>query len=322
MSVDSSRQQIHVRFRGRVFGPYSADELRRMVQKGKTAATWEISLDGQNWRPIQELETLLQQSHSVSTWKGPSPSSHGPLGTINDADDDVFVLRGTNAEDAQDIVLPNLQQPEPVTAEVVSSESMWYYTVNDEPEGPIPESHLAAMAATGLIPPDTLVWTVNMSEWRPLRETRLARHLQSARVEQPATVSSLPPAKDFDEEPREAHVRQTGLTFAEELEMVLDEDAQHLNLWFRVLLGAAILKALWIVVSFVSGGALSWVGLLCDMGITGSVIGISILMLRTIARLRLGTRFIAHPKRLDELYSKEKPKRRESPWSNPVTEDE
>ncbi|MGB4728978.1 MAG: hypothetical protein WBH86_16355, partial [Thermogutta sp.] len=64
------------------------------------------------------------------------------------------------------------------------------------------------------------------------------------------------------------------------------------------------------------------VGLLCDMGITGSVIGISILMLRTIARLRLGTRFIAHPKRLDELYSKEKPKRRESPWSNPVTEDE
>ncbi len=321
MSVDSSRQQIHVRFRGRVFGPYSPDELRRMVQKGKTAAMWEISFDGQNWRPIQELETLLQHGHGVSAPRGPSPSSRGRSSDLDEAEEDVFVIGGQHAEDVHDIVLPISQQQNPVTAEVVPSESLWYYAVNDQPRGPIPESQLAAMAAAGTIPPSTLVWTVNMSEWRPLQETRLARHLRSATVAQPAAAPSPLPDEKLDEKPRQSQVRQTGLTFAEELEIVLDEETQHLNLWFRVLLATAILKAVWIVVTLISGGAIGWIGLLCDMAITGSLIGISILMLRIMARLRLGVRFLARPKRLNELYPTEKPKRRESPWSNPVTEE-
>lgn len=315
MTVEHSDLQVHVRFRGRVFGPYSPDELRSMIQKGKTTTTWEVSLDAQNWRPIQELETLLQKVNTASNAGGRAPSSHSDQIDLGPVIDEALYVGG-KADEVEDIAPPMAKREEPVTAELAPPESQWYYAVNDQPQGPVPESELAAMAAAGKVSPNTLVWTVNMSEWRPLRETRLARHLRSTpQTRQPVTQ---PPQ---EEEPVETEKPRPQRSFAEEMEVVLDEETQHLQLWFRVLLGAAIAKAVVSFLGLLYGGSAGVLGLLCDMAIAGSLIGVALLVLRIINRLHLGVRFLARPKRLDELYPVEKPKRRESPWSDPVTDE-
>jgi len=317
MTIEHPGVQVHVRFRGRVFGPYSPDELRSMIRKGKTTTTWEISLDTQNWRPIQDLENLLKAGDV--TLSGNHPSQSLPDHSIDrgSAAEDAFFLGGPAMGDAEDITLPTGQRDEPVKAEVAPPESMWYYALNDQPQGPVPESQLAAMAANGTLSPSTLVWTVNMSEWRPLRETRLGRHLPTAtRVRQPVP-QPLP-----DEEFAETQEPRPKRSFAEEMEVVLDEQTPHLQFWFRVLLGAAIAKAIFTLLGLFQGGQTGVLSLLCDMAIAASLIGVSLLILRIIARLHLGVRFIARAKQLEELYPVEQPKRRQSPWSDPVIDEE
>jgi len=318
MSVEHSDVQIHVRFRGRVFGPYSPDELRSLIQKGKTTTTWEVSLDAQNWRPIQEFESLVQKVNSASNASGQASSPRSDQIDLGPDIEEALYVGGKGTDEVEDIAPPMTRREEPVTAELAPPESRWYYAVNDQPRGPVPESELAAMVAAGTISPNTLVWTVNMSEWRPLRETRLARHLPSTvQVRQPVSQ----PAQE--EEPVGSAKPHPQQSFAEEMEFVLDEETQNLRLWFQVLLGAAIAKAVFSFLGLIFfQGVAGVLGLLCDMAIAGSLVGVSILILRIINRLHLGARFLARPKRLEELYPVEKPKRRESPWSNPVPDDE
>lgn len=313
MMVDKeSGVQVHVRFRGRVFGPYSLGELRNLMRKGKSTTNWEISLDTQNWRPIQELETLLQKNFGLATADHLSPSSPGQ--PIIDLSKDVLPIGGAQGDGGNDI-LPPTQREEIVKAEIAEDESLWYYALNDQPQGPLPESQLAAMVANGTLAPTTLVWTLNMSEWRPVRETRLARYLPAGtKMSEPGVQPPL------DEQPGETPEPHLKRSFAEELEVVLDEETEHLRFWFRVLLGAAIVKVIVSVLAlFIGGGVLS---LLCDMVIAASLIGISMLVLRIVSRLHLGVRFLTGPKKLGELYPKEKQKRSESPWSYPVGEGE
>jgi hypothetical protein len=317
MTIEHPGVQVHVRFRGRVFGPYSPDELRSMVRKGKTTSTWEISLDTQNWRPIQDLENLLEAGDVAASGNHPSQSLPGPS-IDRDLDSEDALFRGGPAiAGNEDTMLPTGQLDEPVTAEIAPSESMWYYALNDQRQGPVPESQLAAMAANGTLSPSTLVWTVNMSEWRPLRETRLGRHLPAApQVRQPVS-HPLPDGEHG--KTQESHPK---CSFAEEIEVVLDEQTPHLRFWFRVLLGAAIVKAIVSLFGLFRGGQTGVLSLLCDMAMVASLIGVSLLVLRIIARLHLGVRFIARPKQLEKLYPVEQPKRRQSPWSNPVTDEE
>ncbi len=48
----------------------------------------------------------------------------------------------------------------------------WYYTVNGQQTGPIPETELDRLAVSGAVAPETLVWHVGMGDWRPYREAR------------------------------------------------------------------------------------------------------------------------------------------------------
>jgi hypothetical protein len=43
---------------------------------------------------------------------------------------------------------------------------MWYYSLNDEPAGPVDDEQLKALFSRGVINFDTLVWKEGMSEWK------------------------------------------------------------------------------------------------------------------------------------------------------------
>ncbi|MGQ9504084.1 MAG: DUF4339 domain-containing protein [Thermogutta sp.] len=314
MAGEQSDVQVHVRFRGRVFGPYSLGELRNLMRKGKSTTSWEISLDTRNWRPIQELETLLQQNFGLATADHLSPSSSGPPMGDEYLSEDVLHAGGVQGDGGK-VISPPTQRKEGVKAEVAEEAGLWYYALNDQPQGPLPETQLAAMVANGTLSPGTLVWTLNMSEWCPVRETRLARYLPAGtKTSQPAVQPRL------DEPPVETSVPHLKRSFAEELEAVLAEETGHLRFWFGVLLVAAIVKVIVSVLAlFIGGGVFS---LLCDMVIAAALIGISMLVLQIVSRLRLGDRFLTRPKKLGELYPMEQQKHSESPWSYPVGEGE
>lgn len=50
----------------------------------------------------------------------------------------------------------------------MTTERLWYYAPHRQRTGPVAESALRALAASGSLPPDTLVWTQGMAQWAPL----------------------------------------------------------------------------------------------------------------------------------------------------------
>jgi uncharacterized RDD family membrane protein YckC len=50
----------------------------------------------------------------------------------------------------------------------------WYYAINDQRQGPIPESELAQLAASGVVKPETLVWRQGMANWQPYSTVGIA----------------------------------------------------------------------------------------------------------------------------------------------------
>ncbi len=59
---------------------------------------------------------------------------------------------------------------------------MWYYTVNNQPVGPIDEEKLKQLLANRTINANTLVWKEGMAEWKPLAQTELSKLLSGVPV--------------------------------------------------------------------------------------------------------------------------------------------
>jgi hypothetical protein len=68
---------------------------------------------------------------------------------------------------------------------------MWYYTVNNQPVGPIDEGKLSQLLASHTINANTLVWKEGMAEWKPLAQTELSKLLSGMPVP-PAAAAYVP----------------------------------------------------------------------------------------------------------------------------------
>jgi hypothetical protein len=68
---------------------------------------------------------------------------------------------------------------------------MWYYTVNNQPVGPIDEEKLSKLLASHTINANTLVWKEGMAEWKPLAQTELSKLLSGMPVP-PAAAAYVP----------------------------------------------------------------------------------------------------------------------------------
>lgn len=78
--------------------------------------------------------------------------------------------------------------------------AQWYYVQNGSRVGPISESDLHVFVQNGTIGSDTLIWSADMTDWKPLREARPqlvsqapATQLQPAAAE-PSSVPAPEPA--------------------------------------------------------------------------------------------------------------------------------
>jgi hypothetical protein len=62
----------------------------------------------------------------------------------------------------------------------MSTETQWFYASGGARQGPVSESALRALIASGAVDARTLVWTQGMPAWRPLGETPVGGPLHAA----------------------------------------------------------------------------------------------------------------------------------------------
>lgn len=317
MSPENRGPQLYVRFRGNLFGPYLPDELRIIAERARTTDKWEISFDKENWRPLGQLDALLAASlggppSATANQGGPSG---GPFPWMDSPHQKPEYP--TDFPPQSDSVE---HQPGHVdlSDQAADTESEWYYAIEGQQLGPVPESQLAAMARNGEIPPDTLVWTLNMTEWRPLSETRVGRRARHLSAEEKAPPVAQPPTSSA------AMLAGKGYTFSEELEATLDGASTQLRLWLYVLLVASALNVLVCLLALFGISGMRYLSFFGQMACSFALLALAILAIRTISSLRLGSRFLTRPRNISEIYlsdDAQKTESTESPWSNPVLGD-
>lgn len=52
----SEADSLLVKYRGKITGPHTRDELATMVKKGTLSPVHRVSADQSNWRPLHELQ--------------------------------------------------------------------------------------------------------------------------------------------------------------------------------------------------------------------------------------------------------------------------
>lgn len=81
---------------------------------------------------------------------------------------------------------------------MADANSQWYYGTGGEQHGPVGIDQMRALAGSGTINRDTLVWTQTMTSWQPLGQSELAGMLGSGPPSMAPRVSpspqGLPPA--------------------------------------------------------------------------------------------------------------------------------
>jgi hypothetical protein len=156
--------QLYIRIRGRVLGPYDKERLQSMARRGQLSRMHELSPDATTWvraSTYPELFTVAEVPRGM-----PMPKA---------------------AVDRRGIVMAPEVQPPPAVVR------RWWYRKNGAEAGPIEESALQQMLASGLVAADDLVWTDGMPQWAPARMTGVASTLPGGpSLPQAAGVASMP----------------------------------------------------------------------------------------------------------------------------------
>ena len=137
---------IYIRFRGRIQGPFSVDELRRRAERGRFNRHYQISTDKVEWSHATDYPELFPPL--------PKPMAFPQPVTVELAPD------VSPAIEVASVVEQSIAQKEELDAK-----SSWYYAINSLETGPVTFSHLQDIASGGNLPVNALVWTEGMAEW-------------------------------------------------------------------------------------------------------------------------------------------------------------
>lgn len=131
--------QLYVRIRGRILGPYDQEKLQSLARRGQLSRLHEVSQDAANWvRASTYPELFLTENASIAAAAQPA------------------------AGDGRDAA--RAEGPSAVLGR------LWWYRKNGQESGPIDQTALQQMVASGNIGPDDLVWSDGMRQWTPARQ--------------------------------------------------------------------------------------------------------------------------------------------------------
>jgi hypothetical protein len=142
--------QLYIRIRGRVLGPYDQEKLQSLARRGQLSRMHELSIDSTNWvnaSNFPELFVVEDRPLAAASQQGPSEIPNAPK------------RQGPSA---------------------APSGRRWWYRKNGSEVGPVEETAIQQILISGNLGPDDIVWTEGMPQWVPARQVPGLLPVQSA----------------------------------------------------------------------------------------------------------------------------------------------
>ena len=130
-------EQLYVRVRGRVQGPFSLDKLRALVKRGQLSRMHEVSPDGTLWKSASEYSEIFASER------------------VQNTPQDTQAKRQPSTDSSGDLELEAPESPQ------------WYYSQNNAQLGPVSFRELQHKASIGTLTARDLVWRQGTQDWVP-----------------------------------------------------------------------------------------------------------------------------------------------------------
>lgn len=129
-------EQVFIRLRGRIQGPYSPDQLQSLARRGQFSRSHEVSADGVHWARATTRPELF-----------PPAKSEGPSEFLTMLDEALVADK------------PPVVTPPPT--------NVWHYHQLGKTHGPVDFTHLQYLVSSGQVLVDDMVWQEGLPEWLP-----------------------------------------------------------------------------------------------------------------------------------------------------------
>jgi hypothetical protein len=131
-------EQIFIRLRGRIQGPFTSDQLQSLAMRGQFSRAHEVSNDGVSWARASNRPDLFP----------------------------AVLERVSTVQQSTDPVSPQEHQPSTESPGVIPPPiDVWYFSQHGTNHGPVDFAHLQRLASSGQIVAEDMVWQEGFSEW-------------------------------------------------------------------------------------------------------------------------------------------------------------
>jgi hypothetical protein len=167
--------QLYIRVRGRVLGPYDEEKLQGLARRGQLSRMHELSPDGVNWvRATNYPELFVGEVAAIAVVETAVPTAQ---------------------------VFQSSPEANPAGQRSPPGQQVWHYTNAGVQRGPVDFANLQLLVAMGQVAPDDLVWNDGMTAWTPAGHVpglirQGANHVNVGPGE-PANDRSLDPIPDY-----------------------------------------------------------------------------------------------------------------------------
>jgi len=163
----------YTRFRGRVDGPFSIEQLRERQRRGQFGRLFQVSIDGQQWDRATQHPELFSAPPPLPPAQ--SPAASAPVTATGGAAEYTLSEQDFYGESEPEAVIeqpaslasPGLQAQE----WTLGDDYEWYYLQNESEVGPIDTQALRFLVSSGRLGPRDYVWRDGLADWLEVRRS-------------------------------------------------------------------------------------------------------------------------------------------------------
>lgn len=139
-------ENLYVKIRGRVHGPFEHPKLRTMVQSGQLSRVHLVSPDSQNWQRASDFPELFESNRPVQKVEPAEPRSS----------------QGTQYSQGPS----EPSQSSPAARASQTPGDLWYYSINgEEVPDPVSKMQLMNLIRQKVVYSHDMVWRQGLEQW-------------------------------------------------------------------------------------------------------------------------------------------------------------
>ncbi|HEY2250188.1 MAG TPA: GYF domain-containing protein, partial [Planctomycetaceae bacterium] len=151
-------EQYYIRARGKVQGPFDTERLKVLAKRGRFSRSFEVSSDGVTWSRAAGLPHLFPEPPRLP--KQGAAARHAAAEAASPIAQELPEFAQSPATEF------TLEMADPLAGSPLV-ERDWFYAQDQQELGPVTQTQLEAMIASGQLAGGDQVWTEGMSGWVP-----------------------------------------------------------------------------------------------------------------------------------------------------------